>query len=141
MASNRRCGDESLGLVGADLIDGRDPRGTVDTVPLTDDAVVWHNYDPVDTPAVQATANLAAMQAVLPDCRFEEIRTHGAGAMSVAQYVFAATLPDGSSGHAPGCFIVHERDGRIARVEEYMDSAQLAPIAAAMATLAAGSSD
>jgi ketosteroid isomerase-like protein len=113
--------------------------GTPDAVPLTDDAVMWHNYDPTEVPAAQAAANLAAIQAVLPDCRFEEVRAHGTGAVSVAQYVFTATLPDGSCLRAPGCFVVHERDGRIARIEEYMDSAQLAPIAAAIATLAEGS--
>jgi uncharacterized protein len=112
--------------------------GTPDAVPLADDAVMWHNYDPVEQPAAQAAANLAAMQAALPDCRFEEVRVHGAGAVSVAQYVFAATLPDGSSVRAPGCFIVHERDGLIVRIEEYMDSAQLAPIAVAMAEGAPG---
>jgi uncharacterized protein len=115
--------------------------GTPDAVPLTDDAVMWHNYDPVEVPAAQASANLAALQAVLPDCRFEEVRVDGAGPVSIAQYVFAVTLPDGSCVRAPGCFVVHERDGRIARIEEYMDSAQLAPIAAAMATLAEDSAD
>ena len=55
--------------------------------------------------------------------------------MSVAQYTFVATLPDGSSVHAPGCFIVHERwhRHRFGQLQEYTDSAQLAPIAAAMA--------
>ena len=78
-------------------------------------------------------ANLAALQAALPDCRFEDVRTYGGDSVSVAQYLFVATLPDGSSVRAPGCFIVHERDGLIVRIEEYMDSAQLAPIAVAMA--------
>ena len=114
--------------------------GTPEKVPMTNDAVMWHNYDQTDWPAAETIANFSAIRAVFPDCRFENVRTAGCGSVSLAQWDFTLTLPDGSLLRAPGCFVVHERDGRIARVEEYMDSAQLAPVAAAVAerTAAAG---
>ena len=115
--------------------DGRHPGRNAEVVPLSNDAVMWHNYDQVEAPADEATANFAALQSVLPDYRFEDVRAHGAGEVSVAQYVLKATLPDGTSVRAPGCFVVHEPDGQIVRIDEYMDSAQVAPIGAAVAAV------
>jgi uncharacterized protein len=106
--------------------------GTPEKVPMTDDAVMWHNYDQTDWPAAETIANFAAIRAVFRDCRFENVRTASCGSVSLAQWDFTLTLLDGSVLRAPGCFVVHERDGRIFRVEEYMDSAQLAPVAAAV---------
>lgn len=81
-------------------------------------------------PAATSLANLAALRRVLPDLEFGDLRFSDCGSVSVAQFLFTGTLPDGTVVRAPGCLIVHESDRRIMRVEEYMDSAQLAPIVA-----------
>jgi ketosteroid isomerase-like protein len=106
--------------------------GTPEQIPLAPDAVVWHNYDQAEIPAATNMASLLALRAAFPDLRFDDLRVSHCGHLSIAQWVFTVTLPEGDVVRAPGCFVVHERDGRIVRVEEYMDSAQLAPVAAAI---------
>lgn len=48
----------------------------------------------------------------------------------VSQQVLDFTAPDGMRMSVPHCLIVAVRDGRIARIDEYLDSQQLAPLLA-----------
>jgi ketosteroid isomerase-like protein len=108
--------------------------GARGAVPMTPDAVLWHNFDEVEAPLASAWDTFAAFRAVLPDVRFDEIREVVAGGdRSIAQYVFTATLPDGSILRVPACAVFTEERGLLHRVEEYVDSAQVAPAAAVMA--------
>ncbi|MEJ2861656.1 hypothetical protein [Actinomycetospora flava] len=43
-----------------------------------------------------------------------------------AQYVIVGTLPDGSALRAPAALAVHVEGGMVTRIEEYVDTAQLA---------------
>ncbi len=46
------------------------------------------------------------------------------------QEVLEATLPDGAPFRLNACMIVQLRDGLVARVDEYLDSAELQPLLA-----------
>ena len=46
----------------------------------------------------------------------------------VQQHVLHATAPDGSKVESPACLVVEVREGRIRRLDEYLDSAAIAPL-------------
>jgi ketosteroid isomerase-like protein len=94
------------------------------------DAVSWHNFDEVDVQTEPESYDaVRAIRTVVPDFDFHEIRTHDTGGgVSVAQYVILGTLPDGATLRVPGVLIAHSCGGRITRLEEYVDTAQLAPV-------------
>lgn len=70
-----------------------------------------------------------AIREVCPDFDFHDVRGHDAGnGVSIAQYVILGTLPDGSALQAPGVLVAYSVDGRITRLQEYLDTGQLAPL-------------
>lgn len=107
--------------------------GDLDEI-IADGAIGWHNLDDVEGPMSAAPGNFAAVRAAFPDFRYDEVRyTTGDGGVSLARFVIKATLADGSELRAPGCLVITEANGLITRAEEYLDSRQIAPIAAALA--------
>jgi ketosteroid isomerase-like protein len=97
--------------------------------------VSWHNFDETDVPTVPGSFDgLRAVRGVVTDYRFAEVVVHETGGdVSVAQFVALGTLPDGSALRAPGVLVAHARDGRVVRIEEYLDTGQLSRIFALLA--------
>lgn len=97
---------------------------------FADGATSWHNFDEIQVPTEPASYDaVLAIRKVCPDFEFSDIRAHEAGAgVSVAQYVLTGTLPDGSELRAPGVLVAHSEEGRIVRLQEYLDSGQLASL-------------
>jgi ketosteroid isomerase-like protein len=100
---------------------------------FADDAVSWHNYDELEIPTIPDSFDaIRAIRTVVPDFRIDtDLRTSEVGEMSIAQYTVSGTLPDGSALRAPAVMVIHHRDGKVVRVEEYVDTAQLAGLFAA----------
>ncbi len=93
------------------------------------DAVVWHNYDEVELPLERSLAVLGWLRRVAPDARFDDIRHNATADGFVQRSVLHATAPEGSRLHAPSCVVVTlAEDGRIVRVEEYLDPTPLAAL-------------
>lgn len=68
-----------------------------------------------------------AIREVCPGFDFHDVRGHDAGdGVSIAQYVILGTLPDGSALRAPGVLVAYSVDGRITRLQEYLDTGQFA---------------
>ena len=59
---------------------------------------------------------------------YEEVKVRVTEDGYVQQHVLRGTAPNGEDVHAYACVIVTLEEGRIRRVEEYLDSAQLAPL-------------
>jgi ketosteroid isomerase-like protein len=98
-------------------------------------SVTWHSFDEVEAPTVPATFDsVRAIRSVVPDFGMYEVRAHDTdGPVSWAQYTLRGTLPDGGTFRAPAALAVHvDDDGRVVRVEEYVDTGQLAPLFAAL---------
>jgi ketosteroid isomerase-like protein len=91
---------------------------------FTDDAVIWHNYDQVSQPAREALAALAALAALQP--RYEITGRDVVDSTCVQRHVVHVTLPGGESASIPAIQRISMADGRIRRIDEYMDSAQMA---------------
>lgn len=103
---------------------------TVDESVITDDGKAWHNFDGIDMPIRDAFGSVTTIRTKVPDFRFDAPRYHEAGDTTTVQYTLRGTLPDGSEAAAPACLVVHTSGGRVTRIEEYLDTAQLAPILA-----------
>lgn len=100
---------------------------------FTDDAVVWHNYTQQEQPksdALAALAGLAQMRA-----EFEIVGRDFTDDICIQRHVVRVTLPNGDVAAIPAIQRISLSGGRIRRIEEYMDSAQMA---AAIQALQAG---
>ena len=93
------------------------------------DAAIWHNHDGiVQDPA----ANLRVLGWVVKNIaglRYEEIRRQATPSGFVQQHVLRGTAPNGTPLEIPACIVCTVAGGRITRLDEYLDSAQLAPLA------------
>lgn len=98
-------------------------------------SVTWHSFDEVEAPTVPDTLDsVRAIRAVVPDFGMYDVRVHDTGGpVSWAQYTVRGTLPDGRTFRAPAALAVHTgADGRVVRIEEYVDTGQLGPLFAAL---------
>jgi ketosteroid isomerase-like protein len=96
----------------------------------------WHNFDEAEVPTVpDSFEGLRAVRRVVTDYRVTDVVAHEAGdGVSFAQFVLAGTLPDGSALRAPGVLVAHARDGKVVRLEEYLDTGQLGRLFELLAT-------
>jgi ketosteroid isomerase-like protein len=62
------------------------------------------------------------------DLHYEQIRVLTTPVGYVQQHVLHATAPDGTKVVVPACLVVEVRDGRIARLDEYLDARAIEPL-------------
>lgn len=91
---------------------------------FTDDAVIWHNYDQIGQPAREALAALAGLAVLQP--RYEIAGRDVVDGACIQRHVVHITLPGGQPTSIPAIQRISVADGRIRRIDEYMDSAQMA---------------
>ena len=93
-----------------------------------DDMVGWRNFDrrELGKPAMLRVIEFLAKE--VRDLRYDAIRVDPTPSGYVQQHVLHATAPDGTRIESPACLVVEVRDGRIRRLEEYLDSAAIAPL-------------
>jgi len=92
------------------------------------DAVIWHNDDGVEQTPEQ---NLRVLQWVIDNLRdrsYEDVRRSVTDTGFVQQHVLRFTRPDGQRAELPACIVVTCSEGRITRLDEYLDSAHIARI-------------
>lgn len=95
---------------------------------LTDDAVVWHNFDAVAQDGEAATNGWQALFTYFSDRSFTDIRRTAIPGGFVQQHLMSATTQSGERVGWPIAIIVRLRDGKIARFEEYIDRAGKLPL-------------
>lgn len=88
-----------------------------------DDAAIWHNNDGVTQTVEQNMAVLGWFIAKLPGRHYRVVRRVALPDGFLQQHVLEATLPDGTRWEMPACVIVRIENGRITRLDEYLDSA------------------
>jgi len=94
------------------------------------DARIWHNDDQREQTVDENLAVLGWMGRHLPGLRYTDVRRHVAGDRCIEQHVLEVSMPGSDEPlRIPACLIVTvDDDGRITRLEEYLDSAQVAPL-------------
>jgi ketosteroid isomerase-like protein len=74
----------------------------------------------------------------VPDFRFDDLRVHPSSGSCTLQYVIRGTLPDGVRLEAPACIVLtFSEAGKVASLEEYLDTAQLRSLSELMSGVGA----
>ena len=89
-------------------------------------AKIWHNFDGVEQTVEQNLRVLGWFARTLPNRRYDVRRREATSDGFFQQHVVEAVLPDGTEWTMPACLIVTVKDGRITRLDEYLDSAHAA---------------
>lgn len=96
---------------------------TVEAI-YADDATIWHNFDKLDQSKAENIATLKGLHRSLTNFRYEEIRRTIVPDGYYQQHVLRAAAKNGEL-DLPAALRVYVADGRITRVEEYLDTAQV----------------
>ncbi|MFI5909313.1 nuclear transport factor 2 family protein [Dactylosporangium sp. NPDC051541] len=102
-------------------IDANDLDALRDEV-YTPDIVVWHNDDQHEQRVDENLKVLNWLHRKVADKRYEEVVRHATPTGYVEQHVLRGTAPNGTELDIHACLVVTVRGGRIARIDEYLDS-------------------
>ncbi len=97
---------------------------TVEAI-YANDATIWHNFDKVDQTRAENLATLAGMHRMLTNIRYDDIRRTVVDDGFYQQHVLRGTGKNGEL-DLPAILRVYVSNGRITRLEEYLDTAQIA---------------
>lgn len=119
-------------LTVADRLFAAITAGDVDAVRAlyAPDAVVWHNTDGIAQSAEENLRVLGWVVRHLEARRYDEVRRAATDSGFVQQHVLRGSVR-GTPIAIPACIVATVRDGRITRIDEYLDSAHVAALAAA----------
>jgi uncharacterized protein len=93
------------------------------------DARIWHNFDGVEQTVEEQLGATRWLNERLKNLKYEIVSRKFFDGGYVQQYVVHGTLADGGEAFGmPTCMDVTVRDGRIAGLQEYLDSAHLKPL-------------
>jgi uncharacterized protein len=92
------------------------------------DARIWHNFDQHEQSVEENLVTLAWVVAHTKGRRYEEVRRLVLDDGYVQQHVLRATSRGGAPVEIPAMLRVTCVDGRITRLEEYLDTAQAAAL-------------
>jgi ketosteroid isomerase-like protein len=118
-------------LAVADRLFGAVERGDLDELRrLYDpDARIWHNFDGREQSVEENLQTLTWMCGRLFDRTYEIVRREVLPDGFVQQHVLRGLTRAGEPFAMPACMIVRCADGRITRIDEYLDAAQATPLA------------
>jgi uncharacterized protein len=94
------------------------------------DAVIWHNTDGQSQTREQNLAVLAWVVKNIRELRYESVQRQATSAGFVQQHVLRGATAAGVQLEIPACIVCTVRDGRIKRLDEYLDTAHLKPLLA-----------
>jgi ketosteroid isomerase-like protein len=91
----------------------------------TADAVVWHNTDKREQPQAENVAMLATLSQLFSSLRYANVRRRFFDGGFVQQHDARITARTGERCSVAVCMVVIVREGKVARIDEYLDGAQL----------------
>ena len=91
-------------------------------------SILWINLTEQDRALDASLPAFAALRSKMPDLRLDSVRRRGVAGGFVEQHVLTGTLPNGDPLRVVGCFIGTVANGRITRLEEYVDGSQAGPL-------------
>lgn len=92
------------------------------------DARIWHNFDGIAQTVDENLRTLKWMDKRLTSRRYEVVSRHAFDGGYVQQHVLHGTLSNGEAFAMPACLVVTVKDGKIARLDEYLDTAHTLPL-------------
>jgi ketosteroid isomerase-like protein len=90
------------------------------------DLVVWHNFDGLEQSREDNLKTLAGLIARISDRRYTDRRLNVFDGGFVQQHVLTGVRKDGVRVSLPGVLVGAVQNGKITRLDEYLDSAQVA---------------
>jgi ketosteroid isomerase-like protein len=115
----------------ADRLTGAYARNDIGTIVAcyAPDARIWHNFDEVEQTVNEQLAATQWLHETLKNLAYEIKSRRFFDGGYVQQYVVHGTIIKGGAVfRMPLCMTVTVRDGRILRLDEYLDSAHLKPL-------------
>jgi len=108
------------------------PAGDIETVRelYHPDVRIWHNNDGTEQTRDDNLLILRWVSRNVKDMRYEEIRRSETANGFVQQHVLRGIAPNGTPLEIPACIICVVEDGKITRLDEYMDAEHAAPLRA-----------
>jgi ketosteroid isomerase-like protein len=96
-------------------------------------AVIWINATGTEMPAADGIGVLAALHRRAAAVRYEVLEVIPTAQGYVQRHILHVTVPAREDRPAqdlavPACLVVRVRDGLITRLDEYLDSGQIAPL-------------
>lgn len=105
-------------------------KGDIDAIRelYTPDVRVWLNVTGEEQDRDANLRTLAWLTSKVSGVRYEDVRRYEVTNGFVQQHVLRGTAVSGTAIEIAACLVVTVVDGRIARIEEYLDSAKVAPM-------------
>ncbi len=94
----------------------------------TSDAVVWHNNDNVDQPRDANIEMCLKFPTMFKSFGYFNIRRAFLDQGFVQQHAVRGVTKDGKAFEVHACMVITVRGNQIARIDDYLDSAQVTPI-------------
>lgn len=94
------------------------------------DVVVWHNDDGRAQTGAENLRVLTWLVTHCSDVRYDDVRRSATATGFVQQHVLRATGPSAQAVEVPACIVATCAEGRITRIDEYLDSAHLTSLRA-----------
>jgi ketosteroid isomerase-like protein len=88
---------------------------------LTEDAIVWHNYDRIAMSVEDVVKAWEAMATNFAERGIADARCQQTPSGYVQQHLFVVRLKSGKRKVWPVCIVVQVRGEKIARIDEYID--------------------
>ena len=89
---------------------------------------IWHNFDQRVQPLEENLKSLAWMHKKLRGLRYDIKRREPIPGGFYQEHVLRGTLANGDDFAMPACAIIKIEDGRIASLDEYLDTAHTKPL-------------
>jgi ketosteroid isomerase-like protein len=93
-----------------------------------DDATIWHNFDQADQGRDDNLKVLAWIGRNITDLAYTDIRRVIIDGGFIQQHVLRGKAPDGTELEVPAMLRISCAAGQVTRVEEYLDTAQVAAL-------------
>lgn len=94
------------------------------------DARIWHNFDQVEQTVDENLRTLGWLVNRLHDRSYDDVVRHSIEGGVVQQHILRGTTTGGTRVEMPACIVAHVDGDHITRIEEYVDTAQAAALAA-----------
>ena len=92
------------------------------------DVRIWHNFDGVEQTRDQNLQLLGWLATNVKDIRYEEVQCQEVPGGFVQRHVLRGTAANGAKLDIPAAMFGTIKDGKIVRLEEYLDTAQTAAL-------------
>jgi uncharacterized protein len=92
------------------------------------DCRIWHNGDGVAQTVEQNLLVLGWAVKHIADLRYQDVRRQRTPTGFVQQHVLRGRIANGTELRVPACMVATVVNGRITRLEEYLDMAHFAPL-------------